>query len=304
MTVPLPLSADAWSITPGDPAFPKSLAHDPKPPVRIYGLGDPALLQEGVPRVAIVGARRCTHYGRDVARKFGRELAAAGVSVVSGLALGIDGAAHEGALLAPGGAPPVGVVASGLDVVYPKRHRRLWASVAERGCLITEAAFGINPEPWRFPERNRIIAALSNIILVVEAHHSSGTRHTVDAGIARGVPVMAVPGPVGSSASDGANQLLREGCAPACELDDVLAALGLELTGAGGGQWDPRRPPDRRDEPVLAALDWSPTSLESALRRTGLGPAQVTASLYRLLEAGWVRCREGWWERVAAPGAE
>ena len=289
-------------MTPEDPAFPRSLADDPKPPARIYGLGDRALLRDELPRVAMVGARRCTHYGRDVARRFGRELAAAGVSVVSGLALGIDGAAHEGALDAHDGAPPVGVVASGLDVVYPKRHTRLWHSVADRGCLITEANFGTPPEPWRFPERNRIIAALADIVLVVEAHHSSGTRHTVDAAIARAVPVMAVPGPVGSPASDGANQLLREGCAPACEVDDVLAALGLELAGAGGSSWDPRPTPDPSDEPVLAALDWSPTSLESALRRTGLRPAQVTASLYRLLEAGWVRCRDGWWERVAAPG--
>ena len=289
-------------MTPEDPAFPRSLAEDPKPPARIFGLGDRALLRDGLARVAIVGARRCTHYGRDVARRFGRELSAAGVSVVSGLALGIDGAAHEGALQAEQGARPVGVVASGLDVVYPKRHARLWNSVAERGCLITEADFGTDPEPWRFPERNRIIAALANIILVVEAHHSSGTRHTVDAGIARAVPVMAVPGPVGSSASNGANQLLREGCAPACEVDDVLAALGLELVGAEAASWDPRRPPEPADEPVLVALDWSPTSLESALRRTGLSPAQVTGSLYRLLEAGWVRCTDGWWERVAAPG--
>lgn len=284
-----------------DPAFPKSLADDPKPPARIYGLGESGLLADGLARVAIVGARRCTAYGRDVARRFGRELSAAGVSVVSGLALGIDGAAHEGALRADGGAPPIGVVASGLNVVYPPRHVDLWDLVAERGCLITEADFDIEPEPWRFPERNRIIAALADIILVVEAHNSSGTRHTVDAAIARGVPVMAVPGPVGSSASHGANQLLREGCAPACELDDVLVALGLELCG-GNGVLDTRLPPEPRDEPVLAALDWSPTSIDTLLRRIAMSPPQVTASLYRLLDRGWVKCTAGWWERIAAAG--
>lgn len=302
MSIRRPIPPDAWSIDRGDPEFPLSLADDPKPPSRIHGLGDRNLLADGGARVAMVGARRCTSYGRDVARRFGRELSAAGVSVVSGLALGIDGAAHEGALQAENGAPPIGVVASGLNIVYPPRHVQLWDSVAQRGCLITEADFGIEPEPWRFPERNRIIAALADIILVVEAHHSSGTRHTVEAGIARAVPVMAVPGPVGSSASQGANQLLREGCAPACELDDVLTALGLERCGTNG-VLDTRPPPEPRDEPVLAALDWSPTSLETLLRRTALGPGQLTAALYRLLDAGWARSTEGWWERMAAPGA-
>lgn len=303
MSIRRPVPAHAWSIGRDDPAFPKSLAADPKPPARIYGLGDSGLLADGLARVAIVGARRCTTYGREVARRFGRELSAAGVSVVSGLALGIDGAAHEGALRVDGGAPPIGVVASGLNIVYPPRHLNLWDMVAERGCLITEAHFGIEPEPWRFPERNRIIAALADIILVVEAHNSSGTRHTVDAAITRGVPVMAVPGPVGSSASQGANQLLREGCAPACELDDVLAALGLELCGPNA-VLDTRRPPEPRDDPVLAAVDWSPTSISTLLRRIPLSPPQLTAALYRLLDGGWVKCTDGWWERVAPPGSD
>lgn len=299
MTRPAVNPADVWQLERS--AFPPSLADDPKPPRRIYGAGDRTLLDDGVARVAMVGARRCTSYGRDLARRFGRELSEAGVSVVSGLALGIDGASHEGALAVEGGAAPIGVVASGLDVVYPKSHRALWAAVAERGCLISEADFGIAPEEWRFPERNRIIAALADIVLVVEAHPQSGTRHTVEAAITRGVPVMAVPGPVGSLASQGANQLLREGCAPACELDDVLTALGLELCGAQG-VLDTRTPPEPRDEPVLAALDWSPTTLDVLLRRTAMRPPEITASLYRLLASGWARSRDGWWERVAAPG--
>ena len=293
---------DAWSIARDDPEFPRSLADDPKPPARLYGVGDPALLADGRARVAMVGARRCTTYGRDVARRFGRELSAAGVSVVSGLALGIDGASHEGALQSDNGAPPIGVVATGLDVVYPREHLRLWESVGQSGCLITEADYGTKAERWLFPERNRIIAALSQIVLVVEAHPESGTRHTVDAAIARGVPVMAVPGPVGSRASQGANQLLREGCAPACEVDDVLTALGLERCVATP-LIDPRQPPEPRDDPVLAAVDWVPTNLDTLMRRTGLGPGELTAALYRLLAAGWARCRDGWWERIAAPGA-
>lgn len=302
MSIQRSIPVDAWCIERDDPAFPPALADDPKPPIRIHGLGDPELLAKGRPRVGMVGARQCTSYGRDLARRFGRELSASGISVVSGLALGIDGAAHGGALDAPDGAPPIGVVASGLDVVYPRPHLRLWDSVAQSGCLITEADFGTKPEPWRFPERNRIIAALSDIVLVVEAHPTSGTRHTVDAAIERGVPVMAVPGPVGSKASEGANQLLREGCAPACDLDDVLTALGLERC-VDGPFVDTRKPPEPRDDAVLAAVDWAATSLDTLMRRTGRGPGELTAALYRLLSAGWVRCTDGWWERVAAPGA-
>lgn len=301
MSIKRPLPAEAWSIGRDDPSFPRALADDPKPPARIWGLGDPALLDDGRARVAMIGARRCTSYGRDVARSFGRQLSAAGVSVVSGLARGIDGAAHEGALQAKDGAPPIGVVATGLDVVYPPEHLRLWGSVGEMGCLITEYEYGTEAERWRFPERNRIIAGLSHIVLVVEASPQSGTRHTVDAAIARGVLVMAVPGPVGSMASKGANQLLREGCAPACEVDDVLTALGLERC-AAGPLLDPRPPPEPRDDHVLAAVDWAPTSLETLLRRTALGPGELTAALYRLLASGWARCRDGWWERIAAPG--
>ena len=299
MTRPDALPAEPWCLRRGD--LPASLANDPKPPECIYGLGDPGLLDDGLARVAMVGARRCTSYGRDVARRFGRELSEAGVSVVSGLAYGIDGASHEGALQAEEGAPPIGVVACGLDVVYPKQHRRLWWEIAKRGCLISEARLGIAAERWRFPERNRIIAALADIVLVVEAHPESGTRHTVDAAIARGVPVMAVPGPVGSRASQGANQLLREGCAPACELDDVLTALGLERASAGA-VLDRRRPPESRDEPVLAALDWVPTGLDTLMLRTGLHPGSITAALYRLMEGGWARCTDGWWQRLAPPG--
>lgn len=301
MTSKRPMATEPWSMGCDDSGFPRSLADDPAPPARIYGLGDPALLADGRARVGMVGARKCTSYGRDLARQLGRELSGAGVSVVSGLALGIDGAAHEGALRADDGAPPIGVVASGLDVVYPPAHRRLWESVAQLGCLISESDLGTRPDPWRFPERNRIIAALSDIVVVVEAHPESGTRHTVDAAIARGVPVMAVPGPVGSRASQGANQLLREGCAPACDVDDVLTALGLERC-ATGPLFDRRPPPDPRDDVVLAAVDWAPTSLETLMRRTGFAPGELTAALYRLLAAGWTRCRDGWWERAAAPG--
>lgn len=286
-----------WTSQPHADDFPRRLAEDPRPPRQIFGAGDGRALTAEMPRVAIVGARRCTNYGRTAAKRFGRQLAEAGVAVVSGLASGIDGAAHEGALAATGGASPIGVVGTGLDVVYPRRHGELWRRVAESGCLISEWPAETGAEPWRFPLRNRLIAALADVVLVVEAHPDSGTRHTVDAAIERNRPVLAVPGPIDSSASSGANQLLREGCSPACEVDDVLMALGLE--GFQGELIDRRPPPDPADDGTLAALDWTPLSLEVLMNRTGAPLPRLVASLLRLRDTGWAGSSDGCWFRTA-----
>ena len=180
------------------------------------------------PTVALVGTRAPTRYGIGVAAQFGADLSAAGVSVVSGLALGIDGAAHEGACGV--GAPPVGVVAGGLDHPYPRRHERLWERVASSGVIVSESPAGVPTEKWRFPVRNRLLAALSDVVVVVESRHHGGTRHTVDAAIDRGVPVGAVPGSIRSATSEGTNALLADGAFPVCSAGDILVALAL--TGA------------------------------------------------------------------------
>ena len=282
----------------GRPGYPASLAADHQAPAVLACIGSLDALDR--PRVGIVGTRRATGYGKDVARQLGRELAAAGVAVVSGLAAGIDGASHEGSL-AEGGAAPVAVVGSGPDVVYPRRHATLWRQVAESGLLVSEAPVGARPEPWRFPARNRMIAALSHVLVVVESHHGGGSFHTVQAAAERGTPVMAVPGPVRSPASAGTNRLLAEGCAPACEVADVLAALSLETAG-----FTPR--PDRRPPPegeavvVLEAVGWDATSTDQVLARTDLAPARVAVALTHLEVDGWVRPAGGaggWWERAA-----
>ena len=287
---------------PGDPHYPAALAGDHEAPPVLFSIGSPAAL--AAPRAGIVGTRRCTGYGRDVARDLGRELAAAGVAVVSGLAVGIDGSAHEGAVAAGAGtvaAPPVGVVGSGLDVVYPRRNTRLWRAVAESGLLLSEAPLGTRPEPWRFPARNRLIAALSDVLVVVESHLAGGSLHTVRAAAERGVTVMAVPGPVRSPASAGTNRLLSEGCPPACDVDDVLVALALETAGRGGGPRPETRPePTPEDAAVLDVLGWEPTSLEAVLARTGLTPGRLAVALAHLEQDGWVRARGGWWERTGA----
>ena len=279
----------------GDDTYPAVLARDHQPPGVLFSQGSVACLDR--PRVAIVGTRRCTRYGRDVARSLGRDLAEAGVAVVSGLAAGIDGAAHEGVFAATNGTPPVAVVGCGHDVIYPRAHTRLWRRVAAEGLLLSEAPLGARPEPWRFPARNRIIAALADVLVVVESHRAGGSMHTVEAANDRGVTILAVPGPVVSPASQGTNRLLAEGCAPVTDVDDVLAALNLDTAG--------RQPPRARcPEPsgdeatVLAALDWTPTNLDQVVARTGLRPQAVAVALTRLETAGWAGSTGGWWERA------
>jgi len=280
----------------GSPAYPPALADDVEPPAVVFHHGAPEVITGA--RVAVVGTRRCSVTGRGIAYELGRDLAAAGVAVVSGLASGVDGAAHQGALAA-GGAPPVGVVGTGLDVVYPPGQTELWRAVGEAGVLVSEAPLGSRPERWRFPARNRIIAALADLVVVVESHRRGGSMHTVDEADRRGVDVMAVPGSVRNPAAAGTNALLAEGRAPACSAGDVLVALGL----AGADRPAPadhRPPPDGADSPVLEAVGWQPATLDHLVLRSGLAVPALTPALERLCDAGWIVRRGGWYERVAA----
>jgi DNA processing protein len=279
----------------GSAAYPAVLAADVEPPGVLFLRGDPGVVCG--PRVAIVGTRRCTTYGADVAFDLGHDLAAAGVAVVSGLALGIDGAAHAGAL-ASDGAPPIAVVGSGLDVVYPRRHRALWNEVERRGVVLSEAPLGALPERWRFPARNRLLAALADVVVVVESHEAGGSLLTVTEAQRRDRTVMAVPGPVRSSASAGTNRLLADGCAPACDASDVLLALGLSPALARSAR-DDREPPEDGDRAVLDALGWQPASFDQLLERTGLGLGALSLALSRLEAGGWLARRSTWYEQAA-----
>jgi len=279
----------------GGPGYPTVLADDQEAPAVLFARGWPAALASR--RAAIVGTRSCSRYGVDVARDLGRDLADAGVAIVSGLALGIDGAAHAGSLDVEG-ARPIAVVGSGLDVVYPRAHGRLWAEVGARGLLLSEAPLGARPEAWRFPARNRVLAALAEVVIVVESHARGGSMHTVDAAMARDTPVMAVPGSVRSSASAFPNALLADGCAPVRDALDVLVALGLSSPHPKD-EIDLRAPPQGDAVAALAALGWEPASLDDVVTRTNLGPAPASLALARLESDGWVICRGGWWERVA-----
>lgn len=224
-------------LLPGRPGYPSALIGDPGAPAMLFALGNPGTL-EGGPSVAIVGTRAATPYGRRMAADLGRTLAAEGVRVVSGLAAGIDAAAHAGALGADptSSGAPVAVVGTGVDVVYPTSSRELWDSLVQRGAVFSESPLGTQPRPGRFPARNRIIAAVSDVVVVVESHLKGGAMFTVDAAARRGIPVCAVPGSVYSRASAGSNALLVDGCVPVRDAIDVLVTLGLVRAGKNLGR--------------------------------------------------------------------
>jgi len=285
----------------GSPAYPPELADDIEPPAILFHRGErEALLADA--RVAVVGTRRCTSTGSGVAFELGHDLARAGVAVVSGLASGIDGAAHRGAVAAAA-TPPVGVVGSGLDVVYPAHQRELWRAVADVGLLMGEAPLGAAPERWRFPARNRIIAALSDLVVVVESHRAGGSLHTVDEADLRGIDVMAVPGSVHNVAAVGTNNLLAEGRAPVRDAGDVLVALGISAT-ARADRAERRVAPSPADEAVLEAIGWHPSSIDQLALRTGDDLSVLAEALERLLVAGWIVQHGGWYERIAQGQAE
>ena len=281
-------------LRPEDPAYPARLAADVEPPAVLFVRGELDAVTGTT--VAIVGTRRCTGGGAGFARELGRELTEAGVTIVSGLALGIDGAAHRGVREAAG--VPVGVVGSGLDVVYPSRHRDLWEWVGAHGVLLSEAPLGVRPSAWRFPARNRMIAALADVVVVVESHAAGGSMHTVREALDRDRTVMAVPGSVRNASSAGTNQLLADGCPPVRDATDVLVALGLTAA-TRAAAIDTRARPDATGRAVLAAFDWEPATLEHLAMRTALALPELAVALEALLAAGWVDRAGGWYERVS-----
>jgi DNA processing protein len=280
-------------LRPADPAFPPQLLDDPRCPAVLFIRGDPEVLASR--RVGIVGTRNATHRGRETAARIGFELAGAGVAVVSGLAIGIDGAAHRGALAADG-APPVAIVGSGPDVAYPVRHTRLWERVACEGLLISEWPPGTKPDAFRFPLRNRLIAALSEVVIVVESRERGGSLITAREAAERGVDVFAVPGSLDSPASAGANQLLRDGAAALTETSDVLLALGLD-TGRAGRQRVDRRPiPRGLEAQLLERCRQGATTIEQIVTELDLELSEAALALARLERSGWVREVSGWFE--------
>lgn len=271
----------------GERGYPPLLSRIPDPPSSLWLRGDagPALLAE--PAVAIVGARACSGYGRSVARSLAGGVAEAGALVVSGLARGIDGEAHRGALAVAG--RTVAVLGCGVDRDYPAAHAELArAIVAGGGLLVSEYEPGVEPAPWRFPARNRIIAGLSAATVVVEARERSGALITADFALEDGREVLVVPGEITSALSAGANALLRQGATPATCVADVLEAIGL----------DPSPPAELAVEDpagaaVLGAVAAGAGTADEIVRATGLSASEVATALTLLELAGKVAVEEG-----------
>lgn len=261
--------------------------HDPPPGLFVRGSNPLTVLDR--PCVAIVGARACSPYGTAVALAFGRELAAAGVVVLSGLARGVDAAAHRGAL---DGGQTVAVLGCGVDRDYPRAHASLAAAIAERGLIVSEYPPGVEPAPWRFPARNRIVAGLSEATVVVEARARSGALITADLALDEGRDVLAVPGEITSALSAGSNGLLRLGAVPVTSTADVLEVLGIEPDGPqnGAGAID--------DLPlaagaVLSHVGAAAVSADELVRLTDLDASVVSAALVELELRGLVEQHDG-----------
>lgn len=312
-------AADVRVTVHGDGLHPCATERDPHlPPVLLWrGAASPEVAGgpggDGPPRVGVIGTRRATRYGIDLARDLGSSLASAGVCVVSGLAAGIDAAAHHGAL--PGGPPHaadtsslLAVVGTGPDVVYPRRNRQLWTDIVEHGVIVSEHPLATPPAAWRFPARNRVLAALCDVIVVVESHERGGSLITAGIAGARGVPVLAVPGAVHHPGSRGTNRLIADGCQPCLAVDDVFDALAL----VGRPMVAPRadritagetpsatHPIDGPSAAVLDALGWTRRSFEDVVARChGSSIGDVAVALAELQACGAVVGDGGWYEQV------
>ena len=290
------------ALSPADARYPSRLAEVPDAPATLHVHG--ALVDADALAVAVVGSRRATPYGLEVAETLAADLAARGVTIVSGLARGIDAAAHRGALRV--GGRTLAVLGSGIDVIYPPENRRLAAEIAERGALLSQFAPGTPPLPQNFPTRNQVIAALSLAVVVVEAAEKSGSLITARLAAELGREVMAVPGRITAPESRGANRLIQDGAHVAMGWEDVVGVLperwkarvtataGIGRAGdaaaAGRGALE-GEPSGYRS--ILELLGEDPIDIDHVIERSGLGAGRVSAALLELELEGRVRQIEG-----------
>ncbi|MGH8150596.1 MAG: DNA-processing protein DprA [Steroidobacteraceae bacterium] len=280
-------SSGATVIPCTSPAYPPLLAATVGAPPVLFVLGDPAAL--ALPQIAMVGARGATPTGRAIARELAHSIASAGLCVTSGLALGIDGASHEGALAARGAT--IAVCAHGLDELYPRAHAGLARRIREQGALVSPYPPGTPARRARFPRRNRILSGLARATLVVEAARASGSLLTARSAMRQGRPVFAVPGSIVNPLAAGCLELLREGAKVADSASRVLEALGIlpkdhELAAQPGGPPSACDAPpvlDKDGEILLDALGFEPVGLDALAERTGLDPSSA-ASILLMLE--------------------
>ncbi|HEU0303767.1 MAG TPA: DNA-processing protein DprA [Gaiellaceae bacterium] len=274
------------------PRFPRALAAIFDAPVGLFLRGDADAEVLERPAVAVVGARSCSPYGASVARALGRELAAAGLVVVSGLARGVDGEAHRGALEA--GGTTVAVLGCGVDRIYPAGHAELARRVTECGLIVSEYAPGVEPAPWRFPARNRIIAGLAQATVVVEARERSGALITADLALEEGREVFAVPGEITSALSAGTNALLRIGATALTSAGDVLESFGIAPAEPAAAELTPGA------ELVLSRLRDGTAGADELSRTLGLAAGEVATALAELELASLVDEQAGVYRAAAS----
>ena len=276
---------------------PGQAALGPAGPRALWGTGDRELITALDPEraVTIVGARRAGAYGREVAFELGRTLAAAGIVVVSGMAMGIDSAAHEGALA--GGGPTVAVLGPGAERAYPRSARGLYGRIRGNGAVVSELPAGTPTFRWMFPARNRLMAAFAGVTVVVEAAERSGSLITAEMAVEAGRTVGAVPGPVNSWRSSGTNRLLADGAAVIRDARDVLD----QLLGPGASIAPPSGPPlTEEGVQALAAVESGAATADAVAGAARLGFTATLVALARLERDGYVRGeRSGRWSRTA-----
>jgi DNA processing protein len=279
-------AAECWACCRHDPLFPVGLMDAADAPWALIGRGDASLLPRLVPdgAVTVVGSRRASSYGREVARELGRELATAGLVVVSGLAFGIDACAHRGAIDM---GLTVAVLGCGADIAYPAAHRSLWRRIGECGLVLSELPPGTGAWRWSFPARNRIMAAFSGMTVVVEAAERSGSLITADLAADLGRDLGAVPGPVGSRLSAGPNNLLAGGACLVRDAQDVLDAM----LGPGVRRLERSGPPlAPAQQGVLEALELGAETCDAVATDLGLPGGEAAAKLADLESLGYVTC--------------
>ena len=296
----------------GGATYPRSLVTDRDPPGVLFWRGDLGVMDRS-PRVAVVGTRAASPRGREIAAAMGAGLARAGVVVVSGLARGIDCAAHRGALMEDAGAPVVAVLGTSIDAPMAPRQGAIRDAAIERGVVVSEIPPGAAGARWWFAVRNRVMAALAHVVVVVECHDRGGSLHTVAAARARGVRVAAVAGPAGSSCSMGANRLIADGAAAVRDAADVLDVMsgrcGGTLPLSRGVDADDdhrrrRRPFDADEAALWRALGDESVTLETVVRRSGLSTRTASSAFERLASDGFV-CDDGaWWRRAPGQGSD
>lgn len=282
-------------ITLGDPLYPPALLEIPDPPVLLYVKGDPALLSRQ--SVAVVGARSATPQGEANAEAFATVLSQGGLGIVSGLALGIDAAAHRGGLAGPGST--VAVIGTGADRIYPARNATLARRIAEAGAIVSEYPLGTAPLAHNFPRRNRIIAGLAKGVLVVEAALKSGSLITARLATDCGREVFAIPGSIHSPVARGCHQLIRDGAKLVESADDILEELRLDVCRTAAPAAPTMGADDDENAPVIASLGHDPVDMDTLVQRTSLTPEALYAILLTLeLEGRVSRLPGGRFQRL------